>query len=72
MLPGPIRTSLVERAIEAFGEKLQRDLENLTLVRRLGTPEEVAAAVGFLASPNASFVTGEALGVSGGMGCGVA
>jgi NAD(P)-dependent dehydrogenase (short-subunit alcohol dehydrogenase family) len=62
----------VERAIEAFGEKLQSDLENLTLVQRLGTPEEVAVAVGFLASPSASFVTGEALGVSGGMGCGVA
>lgn len=72
VLPGPIRTSLVERAIEAFGEKLQSELENLTLLRRLGTPEEVAAAVGFLASPTASFVTGEALGVSGGMGCGVA
>jgi 2-hydroxycyclohexanecarboxyl-CoA dehydrogenase len=72
VLPGPIRTPLVERAIEAFGEKLQSDLQNLTLVRRLGTPEEVAAAVGFLASPTASFVTGEALGVSGGMGCGVA
>jgi len=72
VLPGPIRTPLVERAIEAFGGKLQSDLENLTLARRLGTPEEVAAAVGFLASPAASFVTGEALGVSGGMGCGVA
>jgi 2-hydroxycyclohexanecarboxyl-CoA dehydrogenase len=72
VLPGPIRTPLVERAIEAFGEKLRSDLENLTLARRLGTPEEVAAAVGFLASPTASFVTGEALGVSGGMGCGAA
>lgn len=72
VLPGPIRTLLVERAIEEFGGKLQADLENLTLLRRLGTPEEVAAAVGFLASPTASFVTGEALGVSGGMGCGAA
>lgn len=70
VLPGPICTPMVEKAIEAFGEKVRADLENLTLLRRLGTPEEVAAVVGFLASPAASFVTGEAIGVSGGMGCG--
>jgi 2-hydroxycyclohexanecarboxyl-CoA dehydrogenase len=71
VLPGPIQTSLVDKAIADHGEKLKRDMENLTLVRRLGRPEEVAAAVSFLASPTTSFITGEALGVSGGMGCGV-
>jgi 3-oxoacyl-[acyl-carrier protein] reductase len=34
---------------------------------RLGTPEDVAAAVAFLASPNASYITGQVLEVSGGL-----
>lgn len=71
VLPGPVRTPLVERAIAEIGDKLRMDMEGMTLVRRLGEPEEVAAAVSFLASRGASFITGEALGVSGGMGCGV-
>jgi 2-hydroxycyclohexanecarboxyl-CoA dehydrogenase len=39
-----------------------------TQLRRLGTPDEVAGAIAFFASDDASYVTGETLGVSGGMG----
>lgn len=70
VLPGPVRTAMVEQAIAAHGERLQDMMTRLTLLGRLGEPEEVAAAVAFLASRDASFITGEALGVSGGMGCG--
>jgi dehydrogenase/reductase SDR family protein 4 len=38
-----------------------------TSLKRLGTPQDIAAAVAFLASPDASYVTGETLVVSGGM-----
>lgn len=64
--PGPIDTPLLrampERSIEIVTAQTQ--------LRRLGTPEEVAAAVAFLASEDASYITGETLGVSGGMGLG--
>ena len=69
--PGPIETPLLMAAPEALGEMGQRIVEAMigqTVMRRLGKPEEVAAAIAFLASDDASYVTGESLGVSGGMG----
>jgi 2-hydroxycyclohexanecarboxyl-CoA dehydrogenase len=41
-----------------------------TELGRLGTPDEVAAMVAFLCSPEAAYITGETIGVSGGMGIG--
>jgi NAD(P)-dependent dehydrogenase (short-subunit alcohol dehydrogenase family) len=38
-----------------------------TVLRRLGQPDEVAAAITFLASDDASYVTGQSLGTSGGL-----
>lgn len=68
--PGPIDTPLLRQALEQGGDKLLQAMTGATLAGRLGTPEEVAAAVAFLASADAGFITGEVLGVSGGMGCG--
>lgn len=68
--PGPIDTPLLRQALEQGGDKLLGAMTGATLAGRLGTPEEVAAAVAFLASTEAGFITGEVLGVSGGMGCG--
>jgi NAD(P)-dependent dehydrogenase (short-subunit alcohol dehydrogenase family) len=68
--PGPIETPLLMGALE-FGEIGGKILENMkqgTQLKRLGKPDEVAAAVAFLASDDASYVTGETLGVSGGLG----
>jgi NAD(P)-dependent dehydrogenase (short-subunit alcohol dehydrogenase family) len=68
--PGPIDTPLLNaaRALGDLGERIIETMSNATQMRRLGTPEEVAAAVAFLASDDASYVTGETLGVSGGLG----
>ncbi|RNL59465.1 SDR family NAD(P)-dependent oxidoreductase [Zhongshania marina] len=67
--PGPVDTPLLRTAVEEGGEKLLKAMEASTLLGRLGTPEEVAATVAFLASDEAGFITGETIGVSGGMGC---
>jgi 2-hydroxycyclohexanecarboxyl-CoA dehydrogenase len=68
--PGPIETPLLMRAKELgeIGEKIVETMKAGTQLGRLGQPEEVAAAVAFLASDDASYVTGETLGVSGGLG----
>ncbi|HEX2128956.1 MAG TPA: SDR family NAD(P)-dependent oxidoreductase [Solirubrobacterales bacterium] len=68
--PGPIETPLLMQALEfgEIGEKIVETMKSATQLRRLGKPEEVAAAVAFLASDDASYVTGETLGVSGGLG----
>lgn len=68
--PGPIRTPMLEAAVAKGGDKILRAMTDATLLRRLGEPEEIAAAALFLASDQAAYITGETLGVSGGMGIG--
>jgi 2-hydroxycyclohexanecarboxyl-CoA dehydrogenase len=65
--PGPTRTPLLEGMTEAGGETLVDSLTRAVPMRRLGDPEDVAAAVAFLASERAGFITGQTLSVSGGL-----
>ena len=68
--PGPIETPLLlgAKQLGEIGERIVETMKSQTQMRRLGKPDEVAAAVGFLVSDDASYVTGETLGVSGGLG----
>jgi 2-hydroxycyclohexanecarboxyl-CoA dehydrogenase len=68
--PGPIETPLLMAAPEQLGDVGKRIVDTMissTNLRRLGRPDEVAAVISFLASDDASYVTGQSLGVSGGL-----
>jgi 3-oxoacyl-[acyl-carrier protein] reductase len=65
--PGLQMTSPVKQERwESYTEEKQRSFMARIALRRLGTPEDIANAVIFFASPLASFVTGEVLSVNGG------
>jgi len=61
--PGFVDTDMTQ----ALSEKQQQDLLQHVPLKRLGEPEDIAAAVAFLASPSAGYITGATLHVNGGM-----
>lgn len=65
--PGPIPTEVFMEALKLTPEQLPMVAKNVPL-GRLGEPEDVAAAVVYLVSPAASWVTGQVLVVNGGIG----
>jgi NAD(P)-dependent dehydrogenase (short-subunit alcohol dehydrogenase family) len=62
VLPGPVLTA----AWDGISDEARETSIEATVVKRLGNPAEVAAAVAFLASSDASFITGASLVVDGG------
>jgi NAD(P)-dependent dehydrogenase (short-subunit alcohol dehydrogenase family) len=66
LCPGFVHTALTARALR--NPAVEKALVESTALRRLGQPEEIAKAALFLASDDASYVTGAELAVDGGMG----
>jgi 3-oxoacyl-[acyl-carrier protein] reductase len=63
--PGYIRSDMIDR-LEEDGKLTVRDLEKRTPQRRLGEGKDIAKAVRFVASDDASFMTGEVMVIDGG------
>lgn len=68
--PGAIDTAKLQEGFARWGADVALErravLESRTPLRRIGEPEEIAAAIAFLAGPEASFITGSTLVVDGG------
>jgi NAD(P)-dependent dehydrogenase (short-subunit alcohol dehydrogenase family) len=68
--PGSVHTPMIEAAWANYGDGAQQAWESKHPLGRIATPEEVANAILYLASSEASFVTGVALAVDGGITAG--
>jgi 2-hydroxycyclohexanecarboxyl-CoA dehydrogenase len=67
--PGPTKTPLLDEIVAASdeGEKVIDAMVRAVPMKRLGQPQDVAAAVAFFCSEEAGYVTGQTLSVSGGL-----
>ena len=65
--PGPTDTPFLDVFQSEGGQKVVEAMTRAVPMRRLAQPDEIAAAVAFLASDDARFITGQTLSVSGGL-----
>ena len=66
--PGPTRTPFLDVFEGESGARIVEAMKRMVpLGRRLAEPDEIAAAVSFLASDDAGYITGQSLSVSGGL-----
>ena len=59
--PGIIQTSMAQAAFS------KEQIDAMVPIKRAGTPDEVAALVGFLVAPEAAYITGQVISINGGM-----
>lgn len=64
--PGVMAEDLPQEEADAYRREMSEDIQNQKSLNRRGTPEDQAAAVAFLASDDASFITGDVINCSGG------
>lgn len=65
--PSFIDTPMVQRTLEQMDERGQKSIVGASPMKRLGRPEEIAAAIVWLASDEASFMNGHCMTLDGGM-----
>ncbi|KAK3624724.1 hypothetical protein LTR56_020875 [Elasticomyces elasticus] len=65
---GPTRTEAFHKVEQQFGPNYEEILGNFTLLKRVAEVEEVASIVAFVASPEAGWITGNAIPANGGAG----
>lgn len=72
--PGSVNTPMLQNAINESPdpEAVMRECEDMHLVKKVGDPKEVAEFIAFLASSKASFITGQAYRIDGGLGVTIA
>jgi NAD(P)-dependent dehydrogenase (short-subunit alcohol dehydrogenase family) len=64
--PGVMADDGPAEEAERYRREMAEDIRNQQALRRRGLPEEQAAAIAFLASDDASFITGQVINCSGG------